>query len=1434
MKAKFSQLILACTLGTVLIGALLASAEPVASARAAKKKGAALAVARPSETNEPTRRIVYKTVGDRKLELHLFEPTGHKASDQRACFVAIHGGGWVSGTPSRFYRFAGHFAQQGCLGVSVEYRLAKPDSGVTVFDCVKDGRSAIRYLRQHAAELGIDPEKIIVSGGSAGGHVATGTALFAGVDEAGEEVKVSSVPNALVLYFPVIDTSLEGYGNKKCGERWQEISPLHRVQAGAPPTLILHGTADTTTPFKGAQAFDAAMHKAGNRCELIAHEGGKHGYLLAKPELFMQAMEQTDKFLQSLKLLEPAAERLVAGMLPATTNSSTLEAQFAAPPSAFKPWVFFFFESEVMDLPGITADLEALASAGVGGLIVFIEHRAGMKTGDVKTFSPGYTAGMRHLLAEAQRLGLVVSLHNCPGSATAGGPWNDPEHSMKQFMWSETPVTGGGTRTLKLKQPCSYFDFYRDIAVMAYPVSASSTPAALPKPRLSAPQGGRDLDEMMDGDLLTTTLFRGESLKAKREIRLEYPAPVTVGRLYVYGNLFRYAQPLNYTLEVSADGKQWRPVATAIQRGNNPALADFPAVTGQHFRVWASTRTDNFWIAELDLLPPGGRPRAYPQFNDWAAATGREKGTFNAFRPLLLGADQPVQAARAVDLTSRLRPDGSLTWDAPAGDWLVLRSGYTTTGKKNHPAAAEGHGFEVDKFDAQLVRRHAEESLRLMSGNALDAASLKMLHVDSWEAGGQSWTEKLPAEFERRNGYSLLPFLPALGARVVNDAATTQRFLEDFRRTLQALVADSFYGGMQAFAHEHGLAFLAESSAGPVPIHRPLDYFKHVDIPAGEAWALGGFSTEGNISGGLRDAASAAHIFGRSPTPVEVFTCNRGDWNTAPRYLKAFGDKVLAAGGNQLTLHCYIHQPTGDRAPGWTMIHYGTTFNRHVTWWPQVKPWLQSMTRSQLLLRQGRTVADVCRLLGDEEPLAKSDDRATFWDVPAGFANDWIGQDNLLNLFSVAGSDLVAGAARYRLLVLPENKRMTLKAVRKLHELVAAGGTLLGERPSARAGLQGGEAADMEFAQHIAALWGDGKKSAQDRVVVKGRVLAGLTVDAALAKLGVQPDLSWVAAEATPQINWHHRRDGGRDLYFLANGATNALRATFSFRVAERAPEIWRPETGAVQHPALYRQINGRVELPLELGPAESCFIVFSATADRGHFESVKRSGVDLWPHSAAPAAGCPAVWRQPEGQTVLQAAQSGEYALESSQQVPVKATLAAMPPPLELRGPWQVSFEGVARPNPQVFAQLIGWNTHADPAVRFFSGTGEYRTEFDFAGAGAAGVRVWLDLGEVRELAEVSLNGTPLDVVWKPPFRLDVTGKLRDGRNELVIRAINTWANRLIGDAALPEADRHTWTSFKHYQKTDTLPDSGLLGPVTLQMSAEAIVNIKQGKTTK
>ncbi len=257
---------------------------------------------------EPTRSIPYKRVGDRELLLHLFHPRGWAPTDRRPCFLAIHGGGWTGMSPRRMYPFAAHFARRGMVGVSVQYRLADPAAGVTVFECVQDARSAMRYVRTHARELGIEADRIVAFGGSAGGHLAAATGMFDDVNEPTDDAGICPVPQAMVLIFPVIDTSPAGYGNKLIGERWRELSPLHRVRPGLPPTLLFHGTGDAVTPFTGAQAFHDAMRQAGNRCELDAHDGGGHGYLMRDRSLLTAMLRKTETFLVSLGML-PASGR---------------------------------------------------------------------------------------------------------------------------------------------------------------------------------------------------------------------------------------------------------------------------------------------------------------------------------------------------------------------------------------------------------------------------------------------------------------------------------------------------------------------------------------------------------------------------------------------------------------------------------------------------------------------------------------------------------------------------------------------------------------------------------------------------------------------------------------------------------------------------------------------------------------------------------------------------------------------------------------------------------------------------------------------------------------------------------------------------------------------------------------------------------------------
>jgi acetyl esterase/lipase len=257
---------------------------------------------------KPTRKIVYKKFGESELSLDIFEPKDLKPGDKRACFISIHGGGWTSGSQRSMYPFTAHCAELGMVAVSVQYRLYKPGGPLAVVDCVRDARSAVRYVRAHAADLGIDPQKIVVNGASAGGHLAAATAMFDGVENAGEDLSISCMPQGLVLFSPVIDTSPEGYGNAKAGPNWRDISPTHQVRKGLPATIVFHGTDDTTTPFKGAQLFHDEMLRAGNRCELVTQTGAGHTYMFKDAALYEDTLKRLDAFLLAQGLVTNSAK----------------------------------------------------------------------------------------------------------------------------------------------------------------------------------------------------------------------------------------------------------------------------------------------------------------------------------------------------------------------------------------------------------------------------------------------------------------------------------------------------------------------------------------------------------------------------------------------------------------------------------------------------------------------------------------------------------------------------------------------------------------------------------------------------------------------------------------------------------------------------------------------------------------------------------------------------------------------------------------------------------------------------------------------------------------------------------------------------------------------------------------------------------------------
>ena len=743
-----------------------------------------------------------------------------------------------------------------------------------------------------------------------------------------------------------------------------------------------------------------------------------------------------------------------------------------------------------------------------------------------------------------------------------------------------------------------------------------------------------------------------------------------------------------------------------------------------------------------------------------------------------------IDPKRTLDLTKQMSATGALVWDVPPGKWTILRFGRTITGQTTRPAPKPGLGFETDKFTQAAVVAHfaafTQKILTKIGPHPNPTCGVTMLHFDSWEMSSQNWSPAFRSEFTRRRGYDPLTYLPALTGRVVGTAGISERFLWDLRHTAQELVVDNHLGRLKQLAHQNGLAFSVEpydlNPAGDLTLGRVAD------VPQCEFWHRGFDSTFSVI-----EAASIAHTCGRSVVAAEAFTSSAGeDWQADPAALKAQGDWAFCAGVNRFDFHRMQHQPDANKFPGMTMGPYGVHWDRTQTWWDMVPAYHSYLARCQFLLQRGVTVADVCFLAAEGAPhVFRPPVSASAGNPPehTGYNFDGCAPETLLERAAVKdGKIIFPGGTSYRILVLPERQTMTPGLLRKIQSLVRDGATVFGPPPVKSPGLQDFPACDTQVQQVAKDLWGDcDGKSVFSHPFGKGRICwresrvevpAQYGDYAAITKLleeaGVPPDF----ATDSP-IRFTHRSDGDTEIYFLANREPRIVEANCQFRVTGQQPELWNPQTGATRTLPEFTCSAGRTAVPMRLEPLESCFIIFRHAATTApslakNFPPVSEISVDL----------------------------SGE---------------------------WQLGFDPKwGGPEKITFAALDDWSQRPEPAIRFYSGKAVYRKTFDIAADQLPpGRKYFLDLGVVKNLARVRLNGRDLGVVWCSPWRVEVSGAIKTGHNDLQIEVANLWPNRLIGDQALPAEQQFTSTTRNPYKKDSPLLPSGLLGPVTLSSSA-------------
>jgi hypothetical protein len=1142
------------------------------------------------------------------------------------------------------------------------------------------------------------------------------------------------------------------------------------------------------------------------------------------------------------------------GMLPATVRAqqaSDLESIFKNPPEAARPWVFWYWMNGAVKPAGITADLEAMKEAGIGGAYLMpikdVENPPAISP-PARQLSPQWWAMVKHSMQEADRLGLKLAMHVSDGFALAGGPWITPELSMQHVVSAQTQVMGGKKLSLMLPQPAAVQDYYRDIAVYAYPTpTGSGVSTATQKPQITSSLTGENLEL-----LATQGNKKGFKTSELGWIQYAFEKPFTCRSIRIRSNGYNY-QANRLLVSVSDDGRTFRPL-TRLQpprsgwQDSSAVTHALPATTARFFRfaydpagsepgaedLDAAKWKQSLKVSEIQL---SGEARIH-QFEGKNGDVWRvSQRTTTAQLPDA----QCVPLGKILNLTDKLDASGRLTWTAPPGRWTILRMGHTSTGQINTTGGG-GRGLECDKFNPAAVGLQFDkwfgEAVR-QGGPELAARVLKVFHVDSWECGSQNWSANFAAEFQQRRGYDLLPYLPVLAGVPLQSADVSDRVLFDVRQTIAELVNDKFYVTLRDLAHAKGCTFSAEAIA-PTMVSDGLLHYQHADVPMGEFWLRSPTHDKPND---MLDAVSGAHIYGKNIVQAESFTELKLAWDEHPGMLKALQDRNYALGVNRLVYHVFVHNPWLDRQPGMTLSGIGLFFQRDQTWWKPGRAWVDYARRCQALLQLGRPVADVAVFTGEETPrrailpnhlvddlpgifgpqaVAAEQKRLANVGLPMpeqpekvsasanmetadmlvdplhGYAYDSFNKDALLRLAKVeSGRIVLSGGASYGLLVVPgalkmspDSSAMSPEVTKKLRELVQAGATvLLNREPSHSPSRRNYPAADEAVQLDAAVLRQELSDFTQlttdttalpdaDTIGRKGTLLRGPYKADSFDALGFTRDA--IARTASGQhangIAWNHRTDAQFDIYFISNQLDSARTINLSLRVAGRQPELWDAVTGETRPATDWKTENGRTILPLHLDRNGSVFVVFRESRT------------------------------QPSTRT-------GSNWLEVK---PVKA----------LSGAWQVQFDqkmnGPAQP--VVFAQLTDWSKNTDAAISHYSGTAEYSQTFKWKPAKGPKQHIYLDLGQIANLAEVQLNGKPCGIAWTAPYRLDVTDALQKGDNQLRILVTNTWANRLLGEQALPADQRRLWTPAPSPTAGKPLLPAGLLGPVTLGVSTSSI----------
>jgi hypothetical protein len=937
-----------------------------------------------------------------------------------------------------------------------------------------------------------------------------------------------------------------------------------------------------------------------------------------------------------------------------------LRAGFSQPPPPARLRCYWWWLNGHTDNATITHDLEQMKAKGFGGALL-VDADGSSQLGNQAVpagpefGSPAWVQLFTHALKEADRLGLQITF-NITSGWNLGGPDVTPDQASRILTFSRLDITGGTKQERRLRQqlpqPPEQNGYYRQIAVLAYPLQRGST------------------------------------------------------------------------LAVPLDQKHLERTAAAETGFSMPDAA---------------------WMLNPIPNPASGK-----------------------------AADADTPESGVKDITASVTADGTVQWTAPPGNWEILRIGYTDSGARVSTSSGAWQGLAIDYMSRQAFDQYWNHTVEPLLDAAKPYHSLKYLATDSWELGGENWTPGFREQFKHLRGYDPVPWLPVIAGSIVGSPEQSTRFLADLRRTVGDLIATNEYDEFAAKAREHGMGVEAESG-GPqgAPIDA-LETFRHSAVPQTEFWSQNAHRSADEQRFFVKEAASAAHIYGQH------FVADEGETSIGPQWseslatdLKPTFDMAITEGMNRMVWHEFTSSPAATGLPGQEYFA-GTHLNPKVTWWNAGGAFFQYMNRAQFLMKQGVAIDDALYFYGDNVPAfvrLKADDPA---HVLPGYDYDVTDEDALLHTIHSEGPDLVGpGGVHWRVLVMPGTRRAPLSVLALVQRYVQGGGTVAGLPPASVSGALS-PPQQLQFQHLVSEIWGN-CTAARPHAYGKGRVFCTADTHSVLQAMHVPEDFTPATSTGAPLwqppyasshsgIDYVHHRAGTTDIYFVRNASPTSVNLQGIFRVQGKHCQLWDAVSGAIQSPeAQSPTADNRTRVSFSLPAYGSLFILFNPS------------------FASSPATSKP---------------QHAE--------------------PIHPTHGWLLGFQpGRGAPTtPVPVTTFTSWTQAPQPGIRYFSGTATYNATVE-APAITRNSPVYLHFTDIRELAQVTINGHAAGTVWAMPYTLRVDPWLHSGLNQLSIAVTNLWPNRIIGDLQPDNTHRYTQTNITKYKADSPLLPSGLIGPV-------------------